>query len=810
MFLEVPARSDYPVGLQEGNRVSEVTDKAFWRVAIVAFAVVATINYLPVLEGKIPFPRDLVLRHSAWAQRIGAAVPSPSPEISDLITSFYPFRSLAAQAASQHTLPLWNPFILAGSPLQANSQSAPFYPFNFLYAVLPLNLAWTLCMILRLLLAAVFMALLVRSIGGSATGAILSGIVFSLCGFMTAWQGTGMSDAAIWLPMICYAVLRLQRNRSTRSIALAGFSFAMPVLAGHPETAAHLTLIGCALALTLAWYRMKTIDLRFLVSFALAGILALGLASIQIIPTLEWFGQLGTFVEREPAALSRHDGQGFFSRDLQSSPNSSLLRIPEAAAYLGMLGVLAAPLAFFHRSRRFAAFFAGIAIVSAAIAFSIEPAHSIVAHLPLLKGLKNGRLILVASFGIAALAGLGVSALEQYADGFSFRKRTLAASLVGGALLFSIAGIYEVHRATFVPVDFMRGPWGTLTFLVPAAALLTFSVGGTIRGRLFSFLICGLAALELLTFSYGYASFSKPEDVFPTAPVFEFLRSRGNPATFRIAKSGYPIPANAGMIYGLESADGYEIPTERAKVFSAGLIEERGDSVFYEAKKVAPSPDRRMDMLNVRYWTVIAGSPDFAEFSKRPEKFALIFKEGSVAVFESKSALARLFAVPQTGIQVIPEATAQMARIKNSQFNPEETVLFSEPLPELSTERSGDSRFTCDIELIQREPNSYVFRTRSSSRSVLVLSQIYYPGWKATIDGNEVAVYPVDYALTGILAPEGEHAIRFFFQPGSFRIGAMLSLISLFAAAVLIRSGAVWKKGRYLKGSPDDPSCLYS
>jgi len=174
-----------------------------------------------------------------------------------------------------------------------------------------------------------------------------------------------------------------------------------------------------------------------------------------------------------------------------------------------------------------------------------------------------------------------------------------------------------------------------------------------------------------------------------------------------------------------------------------------------------------------------------------------------VAVFESKSALARLFAVPQSGIQLVPEATAQMARIKEPLFNPEQTVLFSEPLPEFSTERTRDSRFTCDIELIQSEPNSYVFQTRSASRSVLVLSQIYYPGWKATIDGKEVPVYPVDYALTGILAPEGEHAIRFFFQPRSFRIGAMLSLISLFAAAVLIRSGAVWKKGLNPGESPE-------
>ena len=75
--------------------------------------------------------------------------------------------------------------------------------------------------------------------------------------------------------------------------------------------------------------------------------------------------------------------------------------------------------------------------------------------------------------------------------------------------------------------------------------------------------------------------------------------------------------------------------------------------------------------------------------------------------------------------------------------------------------------------------NSYAFRIRTSSRAVLVLSQIYYPGWKARIDGAEVPVYAVDYALTGLLAPQGDHTVTVYFQPQSFRVGAVLSLISL-------------------------------
>ena len=84
---------------------------------------------------------------------------------------------------------------------------------------------------IRMFLAALFMALLVRAAGGSLTGSIVAGIVFACCGFMTVWQGHVIGDSAIWLPLICYAVLRLYWKPSRMAVALTALSFAMPVLA---------------------------------------------------------------------------------------------------------------------------------------------------------------------------------------------------------------------------------------------------------------------------------------------------------------------------------------------------------------------------------------------------------------------------------------------------------------------------------------------------------------------------------------------------------------------------------------------------
>ena len=75
------------------------------------------------------------------------------------------------------------------------------------------------------------------------------------------------------------------------------------------------------------------------------------------------------------------------------------------------------------------------------------------------------------------------------------------------------------------------------------------------------------------------------------------------------------------------------------------------------------------------------------------------------------------------------------------------------------------------------------------STSVVVVSQMHYPGWRASADGLEIPVYPVDLALTGFIAPSGIHEIRLFFRPSSFSIGLALSIVSLVVTSGLL----IWR-----------------
>jgi hypothetical protein len=113
-----------------------VPPRSFWWITIPVFILFVALNYLPVLQGRVPFPRDLVIGHAAW-EGLRPEASRSFPAIIDIPALFYPFHALVSRAAHEGALALWNPHILGGSPFLANSQSALFYPLNVAYCHFP-------------------------------------------------------------------------------------------------------------------------------------------------------------------------------------------------------------------------------------------------------------------------------------------------------------------------------------------------------------------------------------------------------------------------------------------------------------------------------------------------------------------------------------------------------------------------------------------------------------------------------------------------------------------------------------------------
>jgi hypothetical protein len=171
---------------------------------------------------------------------------------------------------------------------------------------------------------------------------------------------------------------------------------------------------------------------------------------------------------------------------------------------------------------------------------------------------------------------------------------------------------------------------------------------------------------------------------------------------------------------------------------------------------------------------------------------------GEVSVYENLRALPRAWLVKEV-VSLRPEEA--LAVIKSSKlpdgraFDPASTALVEEPL-KLNT---GGAEATGSAEVINASGSYMEVRTRSAAASFLVLSDTYYPGWKATVDGQGADVYRTDFALRGVKIPAGEHTIRLEFRPKSLYYGALLSSLSfVIMAAALFQLARASRRGHYV------------
>lgn len=99
---------------------------------------------------------------------------------------------------------------------------------------------------------------------------------------------------------------------------------------------------------------------------------------------------------------------------------------------------------------------------------------------------------------------------------------------------------------------------------------------------------------------------------------------------------------------------------------------------------------------------------------------------------------------------------------------------------------------TATIVLEKYRPNRLTYKTKASSEQLAVFSEIYYPGWKVTIDGKEATHFRADWILRGMLVPAGEHTIVFDFHPDAYVVAANVSSYSSFLILLLLLAAIGW------------------
>ena len=126
----------------------------------------------------------------------------------------------------------------------------------------------------------------------------------------------------------------------------------------------------------------------------------------------------------------------------------------------------------------------------------------------------------------------------------------------------------------------------------------------------------------------------------------------------------------------------------------------------------------------------------------------------------------------------------QLARIKDPSFDPERSVIVGDGAGAGQLSMPSDSA-PAPVEWVAKRTNSFHLRTVASGPGMLVVSQMFYPGWTANVDGKKVPVVRADYALSAIPLLPGAHDITFSFMPPSFMVGLTLSVLSISVITLL-------------------------
>jgi hypothetical protein len=352
---------------------------------------------------------------------------------------------------------LWNPNLGAGFPLVADGVSTPFYPVHWpLLVLLPPARSLTAALFLGYLGSALAMARLARVLGQSRSASAVAGLSYAWCGFAVGHSVHVNVVAGLpFLPLTLLFLERVRTGPAIRHITLAGISWGLLCLAGHPQVALMTAAFAVAYALLRLWpdrvSRPALGRLAGLISLFL--LIGAGVSAVYYLPMAELAGQSvrpgGGLSQAQAVAYSLPWPHlvtvisPFFFFDARPDGYWGAWNPAEMALYVGLPTLTLAGAALWLRSREpLIRFLAGTAAIALLLALGdATPLHGWVHALPIVRGLRApARYVLLFDVAMALLAAHGLDALRAAS---TLRVRRAAWGVAGAGLVACLLPLLE-------------------------------------------------------------------------------------------------------------------------------------------------------------------------------------------------------------------------------------------------------------------------------------------------------------------------------------------------------------------------------
>ena len=692
---------------------------------------------------------------------------------------FYPIKLYTIGRIRSGEIPLWNPLSGTGEPWLGNGQSGVFYPPTLFFLLPSPAMAAALFLIFHFVVAAWGIRRLLKEYGISEAGALFGGLAYCGGGFAASlswyWNHFG---AWAYLPGLCALARSGLETRRQRLgfAALVGLS----AMAGSPEMT--------AAAIVLSWVFLLAAETRRpegwapqtkRLAAARAGVgilLGLALAAWVLVP----MGELALRSDRRDG-LSR-DQREVGTVDVLGGVASALGTTKSGTTYLsslyvGPVVILAAIAAFGEPGRRrlhwllVAIAFAGVIAACAG-----APGSWLRAIPPLDRLRYPAKALALPQLSLSVLAGLGLDR-QRFAPG-SLARRWVFALLAVGAVALSLV----------LPRD-------------PVVRL-----AGAAAGTGFFLLSCGLgretraggvwAAASAISLSAALAFAGRP--LFPFVPEAEI---RSEPEVIaplsHIAGRALTAPMSALARRCLTEGK-FDVDTLRCQrqsllgytnlLFGVPTVRTAAALPTLAARRVEDSIDNSDDPIP-------SAGPVSARVLWTPFQPARLPSLKVGEFFRAPLAPYRPRLSFVHGFRIEPDADRAWTQVSTGRVDLVREVLLDRAPTQPLT--SSTKQPLLVARLAEDRPERVVAELTSSTAGLLVLTDLWYPGWSVEADGKPAELRRADGFFRAVPLSEGTHRVVFRYRPLSVLVGAALSAAAIFlmlatVAARPARPGSVW------------------
>ncbi len=683
---------------------------------------------------------------------------------SDAITGFTT-KFIYSQALSNGTIPFWSSHIGGGYPLYANGGVGVWYiPNILLFYFLPAELGYLASLFISMLLLGWGMYAWLRALSLDRMASLFAGVTIALSGYVIV-QFTHLTivQSVSLYPWILYASQCIVKRAEKKYILLLAVVYAQLLFIGFAQSIfiTTLSMIGYV-----AWFSTALhTRLRSFISIGIATIIGLLLSAVHLLPAMEFLGQIQSNGIFEPGAAT-----------LFSYPLSHVITLLDP--YLRG-----------------------------------NPANGTFQHV----FASNGSIFWenTAYIGILPLL-LCVIALLRYLTGInthaSKRSNTDLYSFFSCALVaafFLMTGkhspIYFIF--SFYPFSLFRVPSRFIwVFIVSLVVIASISFGReleSIKKKRTKILVgCLLILIQILNSLYLFSAYHNTE------PAREWLR---DPSLVAHMREGYTLTIGGESLYNsiyqtqgwvrmnnqdrpsytlrntftpdknslwgisqIHDYSGREL--KRSKIMSDLLAQAMAIGNSYAT--ISATGEKLLSLYGIS--NVISTLP--LTHTALSQKAALSHPRAEITLFDNPHSLPKAYIAQET-IQVETMSQAVGALVSDS-FILGKTALIDRDihaslagaLASLTIESRRDGHFELSLTPVDHE-------------SLVVVTENYYPGWRATADGKTIELIPVNVSQIGLLVPKHTARVTLDFLPTYFIPGLWISVVTfviIVIAAILL------------------------